>query len=56
VFVSCGKSGHFAHRYQLKSEIEKGKHKITQIRSVKQMLHDSPIMINIHLKFQLIWN
>ncbi|XP_018398448.1 PREDICTED: uncharacterized protein K02A2.6-like [Cyphomyrmex costatus] len=47
----CNKSGHFARRClsQFKSEGGEGKHKTSQIKNVKQLSHDNPIMINVRL-------
>ncbi|XP_018359976.1 PREDICTED: uncharacterized protein LOC108759161 [Trachymyrmex cornetzi] len=47
----CNKSDHFARRClsQPKGEGGEGKHKTNQINNVKQVSHDSPIMINVRL-------
>ncbi|XP_011689309.1 PREDICTED: uncharacterized protein K02A2.6-like [Wasmannia auropunctata] len=47
----CNKSGHFANRClsQLKGEGAEGKYKTSQIKNVKQVPYDSPIIINVRL-------
>lgn len=47
----CNKSGHFACRClsKPKGEVGEGKHKTNQIKCIKQVSHDSPIIINIRL-------